>query len=318
MALAVSALMSLPALADAPRPAIKRPVNLYVGFAAGGPADVLARLVAERLNQRIGQSVIVQNRPGAGGTIAAAIVAKAEPDGSNLLLVSSGHAGAPALFPNLPYDQRKDFAAVIALAQSPIVVLVDAKSPFGSIGQLVAAAKATPGKLNFGTGGGGATLTALAAVMLRREVGYDAAAVYFPGSGPANIALLNKTIDFGFDTVSGAIGLITANSLRALAVTSAKRSAVLSAVPTVAETVAPGFDVTGWFGILAPAGIDPALLEALNHEINDILRSPDVRERLASLGIEPLGGSAADFSRLIETETARWGGLIHELNLKAD
>ena len=214
--LALSALVSFPAMVQA-QPLIKRTVNLYVGFAAGGPADVLARLIAEKLKDHIGQSVIVQKRPGAGGTIAAAGVAKAEPDGTSLLLVLSGHAGAPALFPNLPYDQRKDFTPVIALAQSPIVILVDAKSSFNSIQQLFDAAKATPGKLNFGTGGGGATLTALAAVMLRRAVGFDAAAVYFPGSGPANIALLGGTIDFSFDTVSGSIGLISGNSLRALA-----------------------------------------------------------------------------------------------------
>jgi tripartite-type tricarboxylate transporter receptor subunit TctC len=289
-----------------------------VGFAAGGPADVLARLIAEKLKDHIGQSVIVQNRPGAGGPIAAAGVAKAEPDGTSLLLVLSEHAGAPALFPNLPYDQRKDFTPVIALAQSPIVILVDAKSSFNSIQQLFDAAKATPGKLNFGTGGGGATLTALAAVMLRRAVGFDAAAVYFPGSGPANIALLGGTIDFSFDTVSGSIGLISGNSLRALAVTSPKRSVVLPAVPTIAETVSPGFDVTGWFGILAPAGLDPAIREQLNHAINEILLSPEVGERLAALGLEPLGGTPADFSRFVNFETTRWSGLIRELNLKAE
>ena len=316
--LVLSALMAFPAVSDAQQPLLKRSVNLYVGFAAGGPADVLARLISEKLKDHIGQSVIVQNRPGAGGTIAAAAVAKAEPDGTSLLLVSSGHAGAPALFPNLPYDQRKDFVPVIALAQSPIVVLVDAKSSYHSIQQLVDAARAAPGKLNFGTGGGGATLTALSAIMLRRAVGFDAAAIYFPGSGPANIALLGGTIDFSFDTVSGAIGLITGNSLRPLAVTSAKRSAVLPAVPTVAETVSHGFEVTGWFGILAPTGIDPAIREQLNHAINEILLSPDVVERLAALGIEPLGGTPADFSRFINFETARWTGLIRELNLKAE
>jgi tripartite-type tricarboxylate transporter receptor subunit TctC len=314
----LSALPIFSTLADAQQPLIKRTVNLYVGFAAGGPADVLARLISEKLKDHIGQSVIVQNRPGAGGTIAAAAVAKAEPDGTNLLLVSSGHAGAPALFPNLPYDQKKDFVPVIALAQSPIVILVDAKSSFTSIQQLVDAAKAAPGKLNFGTGGGGATLTALAAILLRREVGFDAAAVYFPGSGPANIALLGGTIDFSFDTVSGAIGLIIGNSLRPLAVTSAKRSAVLPSVPTVAETVHPGFEVTGWFGILAPAGLDPAIREQLNHAINEILLSSDIGERLATLGLEPLGGTPADFSRFINFETTRWSGLIRELNLKAD
>jgi tripartite-type tricarboxylate transporter receptor subunit TctC len=316
--LALTALILFSATADAQQPVIKRTVNLYVGFAAGGPADLLARLISEKLKDKIGQPVIVQNRPGAGGTIAAAVVAKAEPDGTSLLLVSSGHAGAPALFPNLPYDQRKDFAPVIALAQSQIVVLVDAKSSFNSIQQLVVAAKVAPGKLNFGTGGGGATLTALSAIMLRREAGYDAAAIYFPGSGPANIALLGGTIDFGFDTVSGSIGLISGNSLRALAVTSAKRSAVLPSVPTVAETVSPGFDVTGWFGILAPAGLDPTIREQLNYAINEILLTPDVGERLAALGIEPLGGTPAEFARFINFETTRWSGLIRELHLKAD
>jgi tripartite-type tricarboxylate transporter receptor subunit TctC len=318
ISLALLVLMIVPTSAEAQRAIVNRPINLFVGFAAGGPADVLARLISEKLKDRIGQPVIVQNRPGAGGTIAAAAVAKAVPDGSNLLLVSSGHAGAPALYQNLPYDPQKDFVPVIELAQSPIVVLVDAKSSFTSIQQLVAAARDAPGKLNFGTGGGGATLTALSAIMLRREVGYDATAVYFPGSGPANIALLGGTIEFGFDTVSGAIGQITGGSLRALAVTSAARSAILPSVPTIAETVSPGFDVTGWFGILAPAGIDKAIVEALNRALNEILLAPDVRERMAALGIEPVGGTSADFSRLIESETVRWGRMIRELGLTAN
>ena len=295
-----------------------RPINLYVGFAAGGPADLLARIVAERLQEQLGQPVVVQNRGGAGGTIAAAAVAKTKPDGTSLLLVTSGHSGAPALYRNLPFDNQKDFSPIIALAQSPVVLLVDSKSPHRDIQGLVAAAKANPGKLNFGTGGGGATLTALAAVALCRDLAIDAVAINYPGSGPANIALTSGTIDFSFDIVSGAMGLLTAGTVRGLAVTSPHRSSALPDVPTVAETVRPGFDVTGWFGILAPAGMEQSLVDQLNAEFARILASPPLKARLAGLGIDPIGGTPQQFANLIATETTRWGGLIRELGLKVD
>lgn len=295
-----------------------RPINLFVGFAAGGPADLLARIVAERLQEQLGQPVVVQNRGGAGGTIAAAALAKTKPDGTNLLLVTSGHSGAPALYRNLPFDNQKDFTPIVALAQSPVVILVDAKSPYRDIQALVAASKAAPGKLNFGTGGGGATLTALAAVQLGRDLALDAVAVNYPGSGPANLALMSGTIDFGFDIVSGAIGLLNAGSVRGLAVTSPKRSSVLPDVPTVGETVKPGFDITGWFGVLAPAGMEPELVARLNAELNKILSSPDTRKRLAALGLDTIGGTPKQFADLIASETIRWGGLIRDLGLKVD
>lgn len=294
------------------------PVNLFVGFAPGGPADTLARILAEQLQRRLGQPVVVQNRPGAGGTIAAAAVAKAASDGTNLLLVTSGHAGAPALYRSLPFDAEKDFGPIIALAQSPIVILVNAKSPYQTFGDLLAAMKREPGKLNFGTGGGGATLTALAAMLLRRELGFQAEVINFPGSGPANLALTSDTIDFSFDTVSGAMGLIGGKTVRALAVTSAQRSAVLPDVPTVAESAKPGFEVTGWFGLLAPAGMSAALVERVNRACNETLAEASVRERLASLGLDPIGGTPRQFAALLASETARWGALIKELGLKAE
>lgn len=317
--LAVLALLGfLPAQTRAQRATADRPINLFVGFAPGGPADTLARIMADQLHQQTGRPVIVQNRPGAGGTIAAAAVAKAEPDGTSLFLASSGHAGASSLYPNLPFDSQKDFSAVVALAQSPIVLAVKGDSPYRTIQDLLAAMKADPGKLNFGTGGGGATLTALAAVLLQRELGFDAVGVNFRGSGPANLALTAGTIDFQFDTVSGAIGLLSGGTLRGLVVTSPQRSAVLPTVPTVAETVKPGFDVTGWFGILAPAGTDPAVIESLNRSFNDILGTASVRQRLAGLGLDPIGGTPQQFADLIASETARWGGLIRELGLKPE
>lgn len=312
------AIATLAPSAQAEPIAAGRPINLFVGFAAGGPADLLARIVAERLQEQLGQPVVVQNRGGAGGTIAAAALAKTKPDGTNLLLVTSGHSGAPALYRNLPFDNQKDFTPIVALAQSPVVILVDAKSPYRDIQALVAAAKAAPGKLNFGTGGGGATLTALAAVQLGRDLALDAVAVNYPGSGPANLALMSGTIDFGFDIVSGAIGLLSAGSVRGLAVTSPKRSSVLPDVPTVGETVKPGFDITGWFGVLAPAGMEPELVARLNTELNKILSSPDTRKRLAALGLDTIGGTPQQFADLIASETIRWGGLIRDLGLKVD
>lgn len=295
-----------------------KPINLFVGFAAGGPADTLARIVGEQLAARLGRPVVIQNKPGAGGTIAAAAVAKSDPDGTTLFLVSSGHAGAAALYPNLSFDTVKDFAPVIALAQTPIVVLVKADSPYRTFNDFLSAARQNPGKLNFGTGGGGATLTAMAAVLLQRELDFKAEAINFRGSGPANLALMAGTIDLQFDTVSGAIGLLNGGTLRALAVTSPQRSAVLGAVPTVAETAKPGFDVTGWFGILAPMGTDDAKLAEFNKAFNAILADADMRKRLGGLGLDALGGTTAEFARLLTVETARWGGIIRELGLKPD
>lgn len=315
MALA-GALVGLATAAQAQRST--SPINLYVGFAAGGPADTLARIMGEQLSTRLGRPVVIQNKPGAGGTVAAAQVAKADADGTSLLLVSSGHAGAAALYPSLPFDNMKDFTPVIALAQTPIVILVKADSPYRTVADLLAAARAQPGKLNYGTGGGGATLTAMAAVLLQRELDFKAEAINFRGSGPANLALMAGQIDFQFDTVSGAIGLLSGGTLRALAVTSPQRSAVLPAVPTIAETVKPGFDVTGWFGILGPAGLSAATIDELNQTFNAILSDKGTRERLGGLGLDPIGGTPKQFADLLASETARWGGIIRDLGLKPD
>ncbi|MBP7568007.1 MAG: tripartite tricarboxylate transporter substrate binding protein [Burkholderiaceae bacterium] len=306
---------SLPTWAQATWP--DKPVRLLVGFAPGGPADGLARIVSQELGETLRQPFVVDNRAGAGGTIAANAVAKAPADGYTLLMVSSGHAGNATYYNNLPYDTRRDFAPVAGVAASPVVIVVNANSPYRRIEELLAAVRAQPGKLNYATGGG-ATLTNLAAEVLKSDARLDAVSVPYKGSGPALAALLGGEIDFLFDTVSSAIGQIRSGRMRALAVTSSGRSSVLPDVPTLAQSGLPGFDVNGWFGVLAPAQTPPAVLAALNREVNKALARPEVLQRLSVLGADPLKGSEADFGRLIASETDRWEKVIKRLNLRSD
>jgi tripartite-type tricarboxylate transporter receptor subunit TctC len=315
--LAGSAAALLPASAARGQgPSLPKTITIHVGFPAGGPADTTARLIAEKLREITGSSVVVLNRAGAGGTLAAGAVAQMEPDGANLLLVSSGHAGAPALYPNLKFDNQRDFTPIMALAQSPVIILVRKDAPYRSIEELIADMRARPAVLKFGTGGGGATLTSLGALLLRAQLGYDALAVAYRGTGPANIDLMGGVIDFNFDTVSGAIGLLQSGDVRGLAVTSKARAAAIPNVPTIAETVRPDFDVTGWFGLLGPARMPAAVVTRLNEDLNRVALAPEFRARLVTLGIDVMGGTPEAFGGLIASETIRWGKLIRELDLQ--
>ncbi len=290
-------------------------ITLHVGFPAGGPADTTARLIGERLGKSTGANVVVLNRPGAGATLAAGGVAQMEPDGANLLLVSSGHAGAATLYANLKFDTIRSFTPIVSVAQSPVIVLVPKVSPYKTLAELVDAAKKSPGMLKYGTSGG-ATLPALTAALLRKQVGYDALAVAYRGSGPANIDLLAGVLDFNYDTVSGAVGLLASGDARGLAVTSKKRIAAAPGVPTVGEAINIDFDVTGWFGLLGPARMPEGLVARLNSEVNAALKDAGFRAKLAKLGMEPMGGTPAEFEALLVRETERWGSVIRELGLK--
>ncbi|EHL96328.1 hypothetical protein HMPREF9946_04796 [Acetobacteraceae bacterium AT-5844] len=294
------------------------PVRLVIGFAAGGPADTLARLLANPLSASLGLPVVVENRAGAGGTIAANAVAHAPADGRTLLFVTSGHAGTGALYGNLPYSPERDFAAVASVASTPNIVLVRADSPYRSIQDLIADARRRQGGLNFGAGGSGATLTAMSAVLLKRATSLQAEAVNYPGSAPSQTALLSGDLDFLVDTLSSAVSQIEGGRMRGLAVTSAQRSPRLPGVPTLAETVAPGFDVNGWFGVLAPAATPAPAIMRLNRDINAALADATVQPRLRELGLDPMSGPVEPFQTLLRTETERWSGLIRELGLRAE
>lgn len=295
-----------------------RPISLAVGFAPGGSADILARLMSQKLAVSLGQPVVVENKPGAGGTIAAAAVANAVPDGHSLLFVTSGHAGSAALYPRLSYDPQKSFAPIARVGSTPVVIVVPSTGPLKSLGDMVDAARKAPGKLNYASGGGGATTTNLTAEFFKSDAKLQMQAIHYKGSGPALTALLASEVDIGFDIPSSALPHVRSGKLRALAVTSLERSSVLPDVPTVSESGLPGFSVTGWFGLMAPAGTPSAVLAQINRAVNEALQHPDVKERLANLAVEAGGGSAEDLARLIETDTRRYGDAIRRLGIKVD
>ena len=294
-----------------------RPITLTVGFAPGGSGDILARLMGEALAKSLGQPIVVENRPGAGATIATSYVAGAPADGYSLLFVTSGFAGSAALYPKLGYDTATSFAPVARVGDSPIVIVVPAASKIRDFAGLIAAAKAAPGKLNYAAGGGGATTTSMAAEFLKREAGIAMQMIPYKGSGQALTALLANEVDLGFEIPSSALPHIHGGKLRAIAVTSARPTEVLPGGPTVAQSLLPGFEVTGWFGVLAPAGTPKAVVERLNREINAALAQPQVAQRLRELGVEPAGGGSAEFARLIASETRRYGDAIRRLGLSA-
>ncbi|WP_399686480.1 tripartite tricarboxylate transporter substrate binding protein [Xenophilus sp.] len=295
-----------------------KPVTLVVGFAPGGSADIMARLLAQKLGDSLGQPVVVDNKPGAGATIATAAVAASRPDGYTLLLVTSGHAGSGALYSRLGYDPLKSFEPVAKVGASPIVIVAPAAGPFRTLKDVIDAARRSPGKLNYAAGGGGATTTSLAAEFLKSDAKIDMVMVPYKGSGPALTALLSGEVDLGFDIPSSALPHIKSGKLRPVAVTTRTRSSVLPEVPTVAEQGIPGFEVTGWFGVLAPAGTPSAIVARLNKDINALLNEPDTKSRLQDLGVEVGTGSPADFGRLIAGDTRRYGDAIRKLGIKVD
>lgn len=295
-----------------------RPVSMIVGFSPGGSADILARLLADKLTAAFGQQVLVENKPGAGGTIAAAAVAKAPADGHTLLFVTSGHAGSGTLYSKLSYDPIADFTPIVKVGGTPIVIVVPQASPFATLRDLVDAAHKAPGKLNYAAGGGGATTTNLAAEFLKHDAKLQMQFIPYKGSGPALTGLLGGEVDLGFDIPSSALPHVKAGKLRALAVTGRTRSPVLPDVPTVAETVSPNFEISGWFGVMARKGTPADVVGKINRAVNEALKQADVTERLAGLGLEPGGGSAAEFTALLNADAARHGEAIRRMGLKAD
>jgi tripartite-type tricarboxylate transporter receptor subunit TctC len=288
-----------------------RPVRMVVPFAAGGLADITFRLVGEKLSGLLGKQVVIENIPGAGGIAAAQAVLRAKPDGHTLLVIANGTAITKSLFKSLPYDPVKDLAAVSFAAYFDLIVLTKADERYRTLPDLLAAARANPGKLNFGTINPGSTQH-LSAELFKTTAGINVAVVPFKTTPEAFSALLAGEIDAVFESYATAKALIDGNRIRALASSGPKRSAYLPAVPTVQEAGVPGYDVTGWNALSAPAGTPPEVLAILNRHMNTVMAMPDVRKRLLELGTEAYAGSQDDLRNRLNADIAKWATVIRQ------
>jgi tripartite-type tricarboxylate transporter receptor subunit TctC len=293
-----------------------RPVHMVVGFAAGGGADIIARLIGQSLSERLGQQIVVDNRPGAGTNISAEVVVRAPPDGYTLLLVNSPAAINTTLYDNLSFDFIRDIAPVASIGRVPLVMVVNPSLPAKTVPEFIAYAKANPGKVNMGSGGNGAP-DHMSGELFKTMAGVGILHVPYRGVAPALADLLGGQIQVIFGTMPGVIAMVRSGQLRALAVTTATRSPELPDVPTIAEFV-PGYEASQWYGIGAPRNTPAEVIERLNRETNAALADPKMKARLAELGASVLSGSPADFGKLIVEETAKWAKVVKLSGAKPD
>src|ERR1700737_1736593 len=316
MAAAAAAMLTASGLASAQSPFPSKPVHILVPYAAGGGVDILARTLGDVVTRQWGQTVVVENRPGAGGVVASQALATSPPDGYILIVVASGHATNPFLYPKIPYDTFKDFTPISLLASSPNILLVRTDSPFKTLGDMIAHARVKPGSLSFGHAGTG-TSTHLAGELLKNLAGIDLNALPSKGGAPAINDLLGGQIPMSFNNGPESVGQIEAGTLRALAVTTAARAPFLPNVPSMAETV-PGYDTEVWWGVLGPAGMSRDLVERLSHDFVAALNTDSVKQRLTKLGASPIGSTSRQFDERIHADYEKWGPIIKAAGMKAE
>jgi len=313
-ALAVSALRAAAAADAYP----SKPVRFVVAFPPGGGTDIIARSIAQRLTVRLAQQVVVDNRPGAGGNIGTDIVAKSAPDGHTLLMGSAGPLAINAsLFGKMPFDPIRDLAPVTLAASTPNVLVVHPSLRAATVRELIALAKARPGEINFASSGHG-TPAHLAGELFNSMAGVKMVHVPYKGAAPALTDLLGGQVQLMFSTMPPALPHVKDGKLRALAVTSAKRSPATPELPTVDEIALPGFEANTWHGVVAPAGTPAAIVARLNREIVAILHLPEVVERLSAQGAEPVGSTPEEFAAYIRSETVKWAKVVRESGAKAE
>ncbi len=288
-----------------------KPISLIVPFPAGGTTDVLARALAEKLTLSLGQTVIVESKPGAGATLGADYVAKARPDGYTLLVGAVHHTIASSVYKKLPYDFQKDLAPITTIALVPNVLVVNASTPVNNVAELVALLKAKPGAYNYGSNGNG-TAQHLIGTQFENMTGTDFSHIPYKGSGPLATDLLGGQITMSFDTVTPVLPHIKAGKLRALAVTTAKRSSALPDVPTLDEAGLKGFNIGTWFGVLAPVATPKDVLARLNTEMVKVIQSPEFRKRMDEIGAEAIGDSAEHMAQQIRSETEKFAKLVKD------
>ena len=295
----------------------ERPIKFVMSAPAGSSIDVLGRAIADKLKDRLGQPVVVENKPAAGGTLATAEVAHATPDGYTMLLAFNGPLAFSPLMQKLPYNVEKDLAPVIITSSQPNVLAINASLPVHSVQELVAYAKANPGKLNYASVGNGSS-SHLNMELFKSVAGFDAVHVPFNGSPPAVTATIQNETQMLFAVMQPLQPMITAGKLRALAVTTAKRFPLLPDLPTIAESGYPGFEALAWNGVLVPANTPKPIVARLNTEINAVLKEPDVVQKMHGFGFDLIGGTPEDFGALIRGEAAKWAPVIKKVGLKVD
>ncbi|MFP3757026.1 tripartite tricarboxylate transporter substrate binding protein [Cupriavidus sp. SIMBA_020] len=316
----LSALLAAAALAAGTAHAAypDHPIRWIVPFPAGGAMDNIARTLGEDMSKTLGQAVVVENRPGAGGNIGAELVARAPADGHTLLIVANGMAVNPALYGKLGYDPIKDFAPVSLLAVVPNVLVANkAKTPARTVAEVIASAKARPGKYTYASAGNGTSIH-LAGELFTSMAQVDLLHIPYKGSGPAMTDLLGGQVDYMFDSITSAKPQIDSGKLTPIAVTTARRSSALPNVPTLAEAGLPGYELSPWFAAFVPARTPQPVIDALNKAMLEALKKPAVQQRLAGIGAEPIGSTPAALRDHLAKETTKWGALIKEKGIRAD
>jgi tripartite-type tricarboxylate transporter receptor subunit TctC len=291
------------------------PVHILVPYPPGGAVDIIARTLGDDLGRRWGQSIIIENRPGAGGVIASQALVKSPPDGYTLILVAAGHALNPYFYAKMPYG-FDDFTPISLIGSSPNMLLVKADSPFKTLADMLAEARANPGKLSYGHAGNG-TSPHLAGELLKALTKVDIAAVPYKGGAPSLADLMGGHIPMTFNNIPESIAQIRAGTVRPLGVTTAARSSLLPDVPSIGESV-PGYDTGVWWGVLAPAGLPAAIRDKLAKDVADVLKAPAVKNRLTDLGAAPIGSSPSEFGAFIRAEYEKWGPIIKAAGIRAE
>ncbi len=315
---AAAACALLPGLAAAQGAFPSKTITIIVPFAAGGTTDILARVVAQGMGAELGQPVVVDNRAGAGGNIGGQLAARAPADGYTLFMGTVGtHAINAALYKKMPFDPIKDFAPLTRVANVPNLLVANPAQPFKTVQELIAYAKANPGKINFGSSGSGSSIH-LSGELFKSMAKVDMQHVPYKGSAPAVTDLLGNQIAIMFDNMPSAIQHVRSGKLRAIAVTTAKRSPELPDVPTIAEAGVPGYEATSWFGMFAPAGTPAPVVAKLNATIVKVLAMPDIKKKLAEQGAEAAGETPEQFAAFIQKESVKWGKVVKESGASVD
>ncbi|QWD71456.1 tripartite tricarboxylate transporter substrate binding protein [Polynucleobacter sp. UB-Siik-W21] len=294
-----------------------KPIHLIVGFSPGGSADTVGRALAEGLSNRLGQAVVVENKAGANGNIAAELVARSAPDGYTLYFPSIGHAVNASLYKNLPYDPVKDFTAIGGVFSAPNILIVPANSPYKSVGELIAAARANPGRLTFASSGSG-TSVHLSAVLFEKMAKIDMIHVPYKGTGSAMPDVISGQVDMSFPNLPSGLPHVKSGSLRALGITTAKRSSAAPNIPTIAESGLPGYDMATWYGLVTPANLPVEIRNRLNKELQSILADPKFKDKLIAQGADPMPGTSEQFSAFIKSEIEKWRKLIAQSQITID